>query len=153
MPSVKPIPDGYRTLTPYLIVADSAGTIAFYGAVFGAKLRLKLERPDGKLGHGELTIGDSIVMLADEHPAHQAHAPGHFGGSPVSLHLYVADVDTVVTRATAAGATLTRPVENQFYGDRAGGFTDPFGHSWHVATHVEDVSPEELQKRMAAMKK
>ncbi|HWB50277.1 MAG TPA: VOC family protein [Stellaceae bacterium] len=150
MPSVKPIPDGYRTLTPYLIVADGAAAVAFYERVFGAKLRLKLERPDGRLGHAELDIGDSVIMLADEHPEHQAHAPGHFGGSPVSLHLYVADVDAVVGRARAAGANLVRPVEDQFYGDRSGTFVDPFGHVWHVATHIEDVPPDEIDRRAAA---
>jgi PhnB protein len=151
MPSVKPIPDGYRTLTPYLIVADGAGAVVFYESVFGAKLRLKLDGPDGNLGHGELEIGDSVIMLADEHPAHNAHAPEHFGGSPVTLHLYVEDVDAVVARATTAGAALLRPVENQFYGDRSGSFADPFGHVWHVATHIEDVPPDEINRRAAAL--
>jgi len=150
MPSVKPIPDGYRTLTPYLIVADGAGAVAFYEKVFGAKVRLKLERPDGKLGHTELEIGDSVVMLADEHPEHQAYAPGHFGGSPVTLHLYVENVDAVVGRARGAGGKITRPVDNMFYGDRSGSFTDPYGHVWHVATHIEDVPPEEINRRAAA---
>jgi PhnB protein len=153
MPSVKAIPDGYRTLTPYLTVADGAGAVAFYQAVFGAKLRLKLDGPDGKLGHTELEIGDSVIMLADEYPEHQARAPGHFGGSPVSLHLYVEDVDAVVARAMGADARLVRPVENQFYGDRSGSFIDPFGHVWHVATHIEDVSPDEIGRRAAAMQK
>ncbi len=151
MPSVKPIPDGYRSLTPYLIVADGAGTVGFCEQVFGAKLRLKLERPDGKLGHAELDIGDCVVMLADEAPEHQARAPAHFGGTPVTLHLYVEDVDAVVARALAAGATLVRPVENQFYGDRSGSFTDPSGHVWHVATHIEDVPPDEINRRAAAL--
>jgi PhnB protein len=150
MPSVKPIPDGYRTLTPYLIVADGGGAVRFYEQAFGATLRLKLERPDGKLGHTELEIGDSVIMLADEHPAHHALAPGHFGGSPVTLHLYVEDVDAVVARAVAAGAKLTRPVENMFYGDRGGSLTDPFGHVWHIATHIEDVPPDEIARRAAA---
>jgi PhnB protein len=150
MPSVKPIPDGYRSVTPYMIVGDGAGAVGFYQRVFGARLRLKLERPDGKLGHTELEIGDSVIMLADEYPDHQARAPGHFGGSPVTLHLYVEDVDAVVARAVAAGAKLARPVENMFYGDRAGSFTDPFGHVWHVATHIEDVPPDEINRRAAA---
>jgi PhnB protein len=150
MPSVKPIPDGYRTLTPYLIVADGAGAVAFYENVLGAKVRLKLERPDGKLGHTELEIGDSVVMLADEHPEHQAYAPGHFGGSPVTLHLYVENVDAVVGRARGAGGQITRPVDNMFYGDRSGSFVDPFGHVWHVATHIEDVPPDEINRRAAA---
>ena len=154
MAGVKPIPDGYRTLTPYLIVADGAGAISFYERVFGAKLKLKLDGPGGKLGHAELEIGDSVVMLADEFPEHLAYAPGHFGGSPVTLHLYVEDVDTVVARATGAGATLKRPIENQFYGDRSGTFVDPFGHVWHISTHIEDVSPDEMRTRMEAeMKK
>jgi PhnB protein len=150
MPSVKPIPDGYRSVTPYLIVADGAAAVSFYERVFGAKTRFKLERPDGKLGHTELEIGDSVIMLADEYPGHQAFAPAHFGGSPVTLHLYVEDVDAVVTRATNAGARLVRPVENQFYGDRSGSFTDPFDHVWHVATHIEDVPPDEINRRAAA---
>ena len=151
MPSVQPIPDGYRTLTPYLVVADGAGAVAFYETVLGAKLRLKLDGPDGKLGHTELEIGDSVIMLADEHPEHQAFAPGHFGGSPITLHLYVEDADAVVARATQAGAKLTRPVENQFYGDRSGSFTDPFGHIWHIATHIEDVPPKEIERRAATL--
>jgi PhnB protein len=151
MSSVKPIPDGYRSLTPYLIVADGNAAVAFYEKVLGATVRLKLEGPDGKLGHAELDIGDSLIMLADEHPEHEAHGPAHFGGSPVMLHLYVEDVDATVARATAAGGRLVRPVENQFYGDRAGSFTDPFGHVWHVATHVEDVPPDEINRRAAAL--
>jgi len=149
MTKVKPIPDGYRNVTPYLIVGDGAGAIAFYRKAFGAAERMRLVRPDGKIGHAELTIGDSVVMLADEYPAHGARAPGAFGGSPVTLHLYVENVDAVVAKATAAGATLGRPVENQFYGDRAGMITDPFGHIWHVATHVEDVPPDEIGRRAA----
>ena len=151
MPDVKPIPDGYHSLTPYLIVADGAGAVAFYAKVFGAKLRLKLDRPDGKIGHAELEIGDSVVMLADEYPPMDAKAPAAYGGTPVSLHLYVADVDAVIAQAIAAGAKLKRPVENQFYGDRLGTVEDPFGHVWHISTHVEDVSPEEIGRRAAAM--
>jgi PhnB protein len=151
MPGVKPIPDGYQTLTPYLIVSGGDAAIRFYTDVFGATERLRLTAPDGKVGHTELKIGDSVVMLADEHPEHGARGPGHFGGSPVTLHLYVADVDAVVAKAVAAGATLTRPVEDQFYGDRSGSVTDPFGHVWHIATHVEDVPPEEIDRRAKAM--
>jgi len=150
MPSINPVPEGYRTLAPYLIVADGVGALAFYENVLGAKLRFKLDRPDGKIGHAELQVGDCVVMLADEAPEHQALAPAHFGGSPVSLHLYVADVDAVVARATAAGAMLTRPVRDQFYGDRSGTFVDPFGHVWHVSTHIEDVPPDEITRRAAA---
>jgi PhnB protein len=147
MPNVKAIPDGYRSLTAYLIVADGAGAIEFCKKVFGAVERLRLVAPGGRIGHAELEIGDSVVMLADEHPPHDAWAPAHFGGSPVMLHLYVEDVDAVVARAVSAGATLKRQVENQFYGDRSGSFADPFGHTWHVATHIEDVTPEEIGRR------
>lgn len=150
MATVKPIPDGYRTLTPYLIVGDGARAIAFYREAFGTTERMRLTRPDGKIGHAELTIGDLVIMLADEYPAHGARAPGSFGGSPVMLHLYVEDVDAVVAKAVAAGAKAVRPVENQFYGDRGGMLTDPFGHAWHVATHVEDVPPDEIARRAAA---
>jgi PhnB protein len=151
MPNVKPVPDGYRSVTPYLIVADGAGAIAFYARAFGATLRLKLDRPDGKIGHAELDIGDSVVMLADEYAGREAWAPAHFGGSPVLLHVYVEDADAVVARAVAAGAVLKRPVETMFYGDRAGAFTDPFGHSWHVATHIEDVPQDEINRRAAEL--
>jgi PhnB protein len=149
MPNVKPIPDGYLSLTPYLIVADGAGAIAFYERAFGAKLRLRLARPDGKIGHAELDIGGSVVMLADEYPAMDAKAPGAYGGTPVSLHLYVTDADAVAAKAVAAGAVLKRPVADQFYGDRLGTLQDPFGHVWHVSTHIEDVSPEEIDRRAA----
>jgi PhnB protein len=150
MADAKPIPDGYSTLTPYLIVPDGAASVEFYRRAFGASERMRLVTPDGKIGHAELVIGDSVVMLADEYPAHGARAPQHFGGSPVMLHLYVQDVDAVVARAVAAGATLTRPVQDQFYGDRSGAVTDPFGHLWHIATHIEDVAPEEIARRAAA---
>jgi PhnB protein len=153
MPSVKPIPDGYHSVTPYLIVADGAGAVAFYEKAFGATLRLKLDRPDGKIGHAELDIGDSVVMLADTYAGYEAWAPPHFGGSPVTLHLYVEDVDAVVSRAAAAGGKIVRPVQDQFYGDRGGAFTDPFGHVWHVATHVEDVPSDEINRRAAAARK
>jgi PhnB protein len=150
MPVVKPIPDGYATLTPYIVVPDGAAAIAFYTHVFGASERLRLAAPNGRIGHAELNIGGSVVMLADEHPEHGAYAPGHFGGSPVTLHLYVEDVDAVVAKAVAAGGKLIRPVADQFYGDRSGSITDPFGHVWHIATHIEDVSPEELSRRADA---
>jgi PhnB protein len=151
MPGVKPIPDGYRSLTPYLIVADGAGAVAFYGRAFGAKERLKLIRPDGKIGHAELEIGDGVVMLADEYEPVGAKAPAAYGGSPVSLHLYVEDVDVVAARAVAAGGTMRAPVEIKFYGDRQGTIEDPFGHVWHISTHIEDVSPEEIDRRAAAL--
>ena len=148
---VKPIPDGYHAVTPYLIVDGAAKAIEFYTKAFGAIELFRLAGPDGKLGHAELLIGDSHVMLADEHPAIGARGPRSIGGSPVSLMLYVEDVDAVVTKAVSLGAKLIRPVADQFYGDRSGGLEDPFGHSWHVATHKEDVSPEELQRRAAAL--
>lgn len=151
MPSVKPVPEGYPSLTPYLIVADAAGAIAFYQQVFGAILRMKLGGPDGKIGHAELEIGNSLIMLADEHPEMGALSPKAIGGTPVGLHVYLEDVDAVAKKAVAAGATLKRPVENQFYGDRLGSIVDPFGHLWHISTHVEDVSPEEIGRRAAAM--
>ena len=151
MPGVKPIPEGYPRLIPYLIVAEGAAAIVFYERAFGAKERLKLTRPDGKIGHAELNIGDSVVMLADEYAPMGARAPSAFGGTPVSLHLYVEDVDAVAAKAVAAGGTLKRPVENQFYGDRLGTIEDPFGHVWHISTHIEDVSPEEIGRRAAAM--
>ena len=149
--TVKPIPDGYPSVTPYLIVAGAAAAIAFYQHVFGAKVRLRLDGPNGKIGHAEVAIGDSLIMLADEHPEMGALAPSTIGGTPVGLHVYVEDVDGVAAKAVAAGATLKRPVENQFYGDRLGSIVDPFGHLWHISTHIEDVSPEEIGRRAAAM--
>jgi PhnB protein len=150
MTAAKPIPDGYHAVSPYLIVSDGAAAIEFYRKAFGATERMRLTRPDGKIGHAELAIGDSIVMLADEYPEHGARSPQTVSGSPVMLHLYVADVDAVYARAVAAGAAATRPVQDMFYGDRAGGITDPFGHSWHIATHIEDVAPDEIDRRAAA---
>ena len=147
---VNPIPDGYHSVTPYIVVDGGARAIEFYKQAFGATELFRMAGPDGKIGHAEIKIGDSHVMLADEHPEMNARSPQAFGGSPVSLMLYVEDVDATVGRALEAGATLTRPVADQFYGDRTGGVTDPFGHFWYVATHVEDVPPEELKKRAAA---
>ena len=150
--SAKPIPDGYPAITPYLIVEGAAGAIDFYKDVFGATERMRLAAPQGRVGHAELTIGGSLLMLADACPEMNVLAPTPGGGSPVGLHLYVEDVDAVVARAVAAGAKVERPVVTTFYGDRTGSIVDPFGHHWHVATHVEDVLPEEIQRRMAAMK-
>jgi PhnB protein len=147
---VKPIPDGYHAVTPYLIVNDAASAIDFYTKAFGAIDLFRMAGPDGKIGHAELLIGDSHVMLADEHPNMGARDPRSFGGSPVSLFLYVEDVDAVVSKAVSLGAKLIRPVADQFYGDRTGGLEDPFGHHWYVATHKEDVPAEELQRRAAA---
>jgi PhnB protein len=145
----KPIPDGYPRVTPYLIVDGAATAIDFYESVLGATERMRMGAPDGKVGHAELEIGDSVIMLADEHPEMDAVGPKAVGGTPVSLHVYVEDADAVFERAIEAGAEARRPVENKFYGDRLGSFEDPFGHHWHVATHVEDVPPEEMSKRAA----
>jgi PhnB protein len=145
----KPIPDGYHALTPYLIVKGAARAIEFYQRAFDATVLFRMDQPDGRVGHAELRIGDSRLMLADEFPEIGASGPEAIGGSPVTMFLYVEDVDATAARAVAAGARLTRPVADQFYGDRTGGVTDPFGHVWLLATHVEDVSPEELQRRAA----
>ncbi len=147
---VKAIPDGYHAVTPYLIVAGAASAIEFYTKAFGAIELVRMGGPDGKIGHAELLITDSHIMLADEHPGMGALGPRTIGGSPVNLLLYVEDVDAVVSNAVSLGARLTRPVADQFYGDRTGGLEDPFGHNWYVATHKEDVSPEEMKKRSAA---
>ena len=149
--TVKPIPDGYHAITPYLIIDGAARAIEFYKAAFGAVELLRLGGPDGKIGHAELRIGDSIIMLADEAPAHNALSPKSVGGTPLSLMLYVEGVDAVVERAVSRGATLERPIADQFYGDRSGGIVDPFGHRWYIATHIEDVSMEEVERRAAAM--
>jgi PhnB protein len=151
--TVKPIPEGYHEVTPYLIVDGAARALDFYKKVFGASERMRMPAPGGRIGHAELTLGRSVVMLADEHPEMGARGPRSIGGSPVSLNLYVPDVDATVKAAVAAGAKLVRPVEDRFYGDRTGTIEDPFGHHWHVATHKEDVAPDEMQRRMAAMSK
>jgi PhnB protein len=151
MASMKSIPEGYSTVTPYLIVDGAAKAIDFYKHAFGASERFRLGAPGGRVGHAELTIGGSVIMLADEHPEIGELGPRSIGGSPVGLHLYLDDVDAVAARALAAGATLKRPVENQFYGDRLGSIIDSFGHLWHISTHVEDVSPQEIGRRAAAM--
>jgi PhnB protein len=148
---VKPIPDGYHTVTPYLIVEGATAAIDFYKQAFGATELFRMNGPDGKIGHAEIRIGDSPVMLADEHPQMGARGPKSFGGSPISILLYVEDCDAVVERAVAAGAKVTRPLTDQFYGDRMGGLEDPFGHAWYVATHKEDVSPEEMKRRSAEL--
>ncbi len=138
----KPIPDGYHTATPYLIVNDAAQAIEFYKEAFGATELLRMAKPDGKIGHAEIRIGDSTIMLADEFPEMGARSPQSFGGSPVSIFLYVENVDAVFAQTVAAGAVVQRPVADQFYGDRMGGVKDPFGHAWYIATHTEDVSPK-----------
>jgi PhnB protein len=148
---VKPVPDGYHNLTPYLIVDGAAKALDFYQRAFGGRERMRMPGPGGKVGHAELTIGDSVIMLADEHPEMGARGPRAFGGAAVSLHLYVEDVDATVKTAVARGAKLLRPVEDKFYGDRTGTIEDPFGHHWHVSTHKEDVPPDEMARRAAAM--
>jgi PhnB protein len=147
--AVKPIPDGYHSVTPYLIVHDAAGALEFYKKALSAVELMRMPGPDGKIGHAEIRIGDSPVMLADENLAMGARSARTIGGSPISLMVYVEDVDARVAQAVAAGATLVRPVANQFYGDRTGGIDDPFGYHWYLATHVEDVPPDELAKRAA----
>jgi PhnB protein len=147
---VKAVPEGYHSVTPYLIVDGAARALEFYRKVFGATEKMRMPGPGGKVGHAEITIGDSMIMLADEHPEMGARGPRAFGGSPIAVMVYVADVDAVVAAATAAGARVVRPVEDQFYGDRMGTIEDPFGHQWHVATHKEDVPPEEMARRAAA---
>ncbi|MEI9985144.1 MAG: VOC family protein [Aliidongia sp.] len=148
--TVKPIPDGYHAITPYLIIDGAARAIEFYKAAFGATELFRFPGPDGKIGHAELRIGDSVIMLADEVPERGILGPGRIGGSPVSLMLYVEGVDAVVDRAASHGAVIKRPVADQFYGDRTGTVEDPFGHQWHIATHTEDLSFEEVQRRAAA---
>jgi PhnB protein len=149
--TTKPIPDGYHTVTPYLIVKDAARALEFFQRAFGATELKRVPGSEGKIMHAEIQIGDSRLMLADECPQMKAHSPQALGGTPVWLMLYVKDVDAVTRQATAAGATVERPVQNQFYGDRTGTLVDPFGHRWTISTHVEDVAPEELHRRMEAM--
>jgi PhnB protein len=144
---VQPIPEGYHALTAYLAVDDAAAAIEYYKKAFGAQERGRMEAPGGKIGHAELTIGDSVLMLADSFPQATTRPPKELGGTTASLFLYVEDVDAVVRRAVDAGATITMEVADQFWGDRFGSIKDPFGHSWSVATHIEDVSPEELGER------
>ncbi len=148
---VKPIQEGYNRITPYLFVRDASRAIEFYKKAFGATEVTRMADPDGRVGHAELEIGGEKFMLSDEWPEMGARSPKALGGSPVMIHLYVEDVDAVANRAVAAGAKLQRPVEDQFYGDRAGKLEDPFGHLWYVSTHKEDVSPDEMKRRAAAM--
>ena len=149
MAAVKPIPEGYPPVTPYLVGEGAGAAIEFYGTVFGTRERMRLPGPDGTIGHAELELGDSLIMVADESPQLGIRGPRAVGGTPVTISVYVEDVDGVVERAAQAGARVLRPVEDQFYGDRSGQFEDPFGHRWSVATHVEDISPEEMRRRAA----
>jgi len=148
--AVKPIPEGYHSVTPYLIVRGGSDAIEFYKRAFGATELFRFPAPDGKVGHAEIKIGDSPIMLADEYPQMGYNSPQSIGGSPVSLMIYVDEVDTVFSRAIEAGATVKEAVQDKFYGDRIGSVVDPFGHVWHIATHKEDVSIEEMQRRAQA---
>ena len=149
MADVKPIPDGYHSVTPYLICDSAADAIEYYKKAFGATELFRMDH-EGKVGHAELKIGDSPIMLADEYPQMGYRSPKSLGGTPVSIMIYVEDVDTVYQRAIDAGATEVKPLQDQFYGDRSGTLTDPFGHVWTIATHKEDVTMEEMNRRMAA---
>jgi PhnB protein len=149
----KSIPDGYHTVTPYLIVSGAAEAIEFYKGAFGALEHERMQDESGKVRHAEISIGNSRLMLADENLELSALSPKTIGGSPVSIHLYVEDVDAVVANAVAAGASLTRQVADQFYGDRVGGISDPFGHRWFVATHKEDLTMDEIRARAAAQRR
>jgi PhnB protein len=143
--ATKAIPEGYHSVTPYLICKGASDAIEFYKKAFGAVEAVRMAGPDGRVGHAELKIGDSHIMLADEHPDIGAYSPQHYGGSPVSVLLYVENTDATVSAAVAVGAKITRPVKDEFYGDRAGTIADPFGHQWYVHTHIKDVTPEEMR--------
>jgi PhnB protein len=151
MADVKPIPDGYHSVTPYLIIKGAAQAIDYYKTAFGATELFRMDH-EGKIGHAEIKIGDSPIMLADENPEMKYLSPQSLGGTPVSIMIYVDDVDTTYKQAIDAGGVEVRALQDQFYGDRSGTLTDPFGHVWTVATHKEDVSPEEIEKRLAAFK-
>jgi PhnB protein len=150
---VKPIPDAYGSITPYLVVKGAAAAIDFYKKAFGAVEVVRMPQPDGRIGHAELKVGDSFVMMADEYPEIDAVGPKTLGNSPVGILLYVDNVDAVVAKAVSLGAVIKKPLADQFYGDRSATLEDPFGHKWTVATHTEDVTPEEMKKRMTAMAK
>jgi PhnB protein len=146
MQSVKPIPDGYHSIQPYMIVKNAAAAIDFYIRAFGAKERLRMTDKTGRIGHAEIEIGDSCVMMADEHPEIGVYSPEHYGGSPARLMLYVTDCDAVYAQALKAGAKSEREPKDQFYGDRSAGVLDPFGYTWYLGTHIKDVSKEELEQ-------
>jgi PhnB protein len=147
---VKPVPSGYHTVTPYLTLSNAASAIDFYKRAFGATEIFRMNGPDGKIGHAEIKIGDSMRMLGDESPRSEGRSPQSLGGSTAGIFLYVEDVDTVFDAAVKAGAKVQQPLTNMFWGDRYGKLSDPFGHHWALATHVEDVAPEEMEKRMRA---
>jgi PhnB protein len=151
MASVNSIPKGYHSVTPYLIVKDAAKALDFYKKAFNATELFRMQGEDGKIGHAEIKIGDSPVMLADEMPERGYKSPQSVGGTPVSLMIYVEDVDAIAKQAEGAGIKVKQPVKDQFYGDRSGNFEDPFGHIWTIATHIEDVAPEEMKRRIAKM--
>jgi PhnB protein len=148
--TTQPIPEGYHTLTTYLTIENAAEAIDYYKDVFGAKERIRMEAPDGKIGHAELEIGDSLLMLSDAFPGATSRPPTELGGTTAGAFMYVEDVDAVVKRAVESGATITMEIADQFWGDRFGSITDPFGHSWSIATHVEDVPPDEIAERAKA---
>ena len=151
--AVKPVPEGYHTVTPYIICKGASGAIDYYKKAFGATEVMRMGAPGGQIGHAEIKIGDSMIMLADEFPEMKALSPATIGGTPVSLMVYVDDVDSVFERALAAGGKQVHPLEDKFYGDRSGTLTDPFGHMWTLSTHKEDVPPEEMQRREEAARK
>lgn len=148
---VKPVPDDYPTVCPYLYIRGAGDALDFYKKIFGATERMRMPGPDGTVGHAEIEIGNAVVMLADEFPDMGATSPATVGGTSVGLHVYVEHADAVYEAAVAAGATSQQAPEDKFYGDRTASFLDPWGHSWHVATHVEDVAPDEMARRAAEM--
>jgi PhnB protein len=148
--ATKPIPEGYNTVTPYLAVDDAAAAIEYYKKVFGARESVRMDGPDNTIAHAELDIGDSKIMLSDPFPQSSTKPPKELGGTSASVFIYVEDVDAIVKKAVDGGATITMEVQDQFWGDRFGSITDPFGHSWSIATHVEDVPPEEMEERAKA---
>ena len=148
-----PVPQGYHHVTPYLIIKGAAAAIDFYKDVFGASEIMRMPQPDGRIGHAEMKLGDSFIMLADEYPEMDIVSPATLGNSTVGILLYVDDVDATFNKAVSRGAKVNKPLADQFYGDRSGTVIDPFGHKWTIATHVEDVSPQEMERRMAALKK
>jgi PhnB protein len=153
MSKPRPIPEGYHSVTPYLMVNDCAKAIDFYKKAFGATELARMPMPDGRIGHAEIKIGDSPIMLADDSPQATARSPKALNGTSIGIAIYVEDCDALIARAIEAGATVVRPIQNQFYGDRSGTILDPFGHLWTIGTHIEDVSPEEMKRRMDEMMK
>jgi len=150
---VKPIPDGYHVITPYLIIKGAAAAIEYYKKSFGATELMRMAQPDGRVGHAELKIGDSVIMLSDEFPELLALSPATLGNTSVGLLLYVENADAIFDKAISLGGKVQKPMADQFYGDRNGTLEDPFGHKWTIATHKEDVTPEEMDRRMAAARK